>query len=82
MPKSRTRKTSHYTAPTEKAGPPAANAVWFVPVMVGLLVVGLAWIVATYLFSFDYPIPGIRSWNLVIGFGFAIAGLGMATRWR
>jgi len=82
VPKSRTRQKSHYTAPTERAAGPTVNPPWFVPVLVGLLVLGLVWIVVTYLTSFDYPIPGIDTWNLAIGFAFALGGLGMATRWK
>ncbi len=36
--------------------------------MIGLMVLGLLWIVATYLLSAAYPIPGIGQWNLAIGF--------------
>ncbi|HEY0188090.1 MAG TPA: cell division protein CrgA [Cellulomonas sp.] len=82
MPKSKSRQKSHYTAPPAKSTGPKINGPLFVPVLVGLLVVGLVWIVVTYLTSFSYPIPGITSWNLVIGFGFALVGLGMATRWK
>lgn len=82
MPKSRTRQKSHYTAPQERSAGPAVNPPWFLPVMIGLLVVGLLWIVVTYLTNFDLPIPGIGSWNLAVGFAFALVGLGMATRWR
>lgn len=82
MPKSKTRQKSHYTAPPGPSGGPAVNPPWFVPVLVALLVLGLVWIVVTYLTNFGYPIPGIGSWNLAIGFGFALVGLGMATRWK
>ena len=82
MPKSRTRKKAHYTAPQEKSVAKIGNPSWFVPVLVALLVIGLAWIVVTYLTSFSYPVPAIGAWNLAIGFGFALVGLGMATRWR
>jgi hypothetical protein len=82
VPKSRTRQKSHYTAPQEKSAGPAVNPPWFLPVMIGLLVAGLLWIVVTYLTNFDLPIPGIGSWNLAVGFAFALVGLGMATRWR
>ncbi|GIG26758.1 cell division protein CrgA [Cellulomonas denverensis] len=82
MPKSRTRKKAQYTAPQQKAAPKVGNPVWFVPVVIGLLVLALAWIVVTYLTSFDYPIPAIGAWNLAVGFGFALVGLGMLTRWQ
>lgn len=29
-----------------------------------------------------YPIPGIKEWNLIIGFGIAFVGFLMTTRWR
>jgi len=82
VPKSRTRQKSHYTAPQERSAGPGVNPPWFVPVLGALLLIGLAWIVVTYLTNFDFPIPGIRSWNLAIGFAFALGGLGMATRWK
>jgi len=82
VPKSRTRQKSHYTAPVERSAGPAVNPPWFLPVMLTLLLLGLVWIVVTYLSNFDFPVPGIGSWNLAIGFGFALVGLGMATRWK
>jgi hypothetical protein len=50
--------------------------------MLSLMVVGLAWVVTTYIAQGDYPIPGIRNWNLAIGFVLMIGGFGMTTRWR
>jgi hypothetical protein len=82
VPKSRTRQKSHYTAPQERPKGPQVSPPWFVPVLVGLLVLGLVWIVVTYLSNFDYPVPGIGAWNLGIGFAFALVGMGMATRWK
>lgn len=61
---------------------PAPNAVWFKPIMVGLLLIGLAWIMVFYLSSQLFPIPGIGTWNLVIGIGIALVGFLMMTRWR
>lgn len=82
MPKSKSpRQRAAYTPPpTSKAKVP--NPTWFVPVMVGLMIAGLAWIVATYLSQTLYPIPKIGSWNLAIGFALLLAGFGMTTRWR
>ncbi|WP_019135633.1 cell division protein CrgA [Cellulomonas massiliensis] len=82
MPESRSRKKPAYVPPPEKSSGPKVNPPWFVPVMLGLMILGLAWIVVTYLSSFAYPIPGIRAWNLAIGAVFVIAGFGMTTRWR
>ncbi len=61
---------------------PAPNPVWFKPVMVGFMLLGLAWILVFYLSDQQFPIPGITSWNLVIGFGIAFIGFLMAMRWR
>ncbi len=82
MPESRSRKKAGYVAPPAKSAKKAPNPRWFVPVMVGLMVVGLAWIVVTYLSQSEYPIPGLDNWNLAVGFAFILAGFGMTTRWR
>lgn len=58
------------------------NPVWWVPTMVTLMVVGLIWLVVSYLTQTDFPIPGISNWNLVIGFVTIMAGFLMTTRWR
>ena len=50
--------------------------------MLTLMVAGLVWIVATYVFQGQYPIPGIGNWNLAGGFVLILAGFGMMTRWR
>ncbi|PVW05221.1 septation inhibitor protein [Microbacterium sp. Gd 4-13] len=60
----------------------APNPVWFKPVMIGLMLVGLVWVLFFYLSNMQYPIPGIGAWNLVIGFGIAFIGFLMTTRWR
>lgn len=83
MPESRIRRKAAYTAPTGKGGATTKpNGRMFVPIMVGLLVIGLAWIVAYYITQSDYPIPGIGDWNLVVGFGILLVGFAMTTRWR
>lgn len=82
MPESRIRRKSAYTAPTAKGGPAKPNGRLFVPTMVGLLVAGLAWIVAYYITRGDYPVPNIGNWNLMAGFGILLVGFGMTTRWR
>ncbi|MFN8080816.1 MAG: cell division protein CrgA [Kineosporiaceae bacterium] len=82
MPESRVRRKAPFTPPPAKAAPPKPNARWFVPVMVGLLVLGLVYLVVSYLAEFRYPVPGIGYWNLGIGFGIVMAGFVMTTRWR
>jgi len=58
------------------------NAVWFKPLMVGFMLLGLVWILVFYISGMQFPIPGIQSWNLVIGLGIAMIGFLMTTRWR
>jgi len=82
MPESKQRNKGGYEAPTAKAAPPKPNGRFFAPIMVGFLLLGLAYIVAYYLTQGSYPIPGIQDWNLVVGIGIALVGFGMLTRWR
>ena len=63
-------------------GDAAPNPVWFKPIMLGLMILGLLWVIIFYLSSQAFPIPGIGGWNLVIGFGIAFVGFLMTTRWR
>ncbi|WP_159500942.1 cell division protein CrgA [Microbacterium sp. 18062] len=65
-----------------RAGEPAPNPVWFKPIMIGLMLIGLVWVLVFYLSGMQFPIPGIDAWNLVIGFGIAFVGFLMTTRWR
>lgn len=81
MPESKSRKKASPTSPPESKAP-QPNAPWFVPTMLSLMVAGLVWIVATYVFQGQYPIPGIGNWNLVGGFVLILVGFGMMTRWR
>lgn len=83
MPESSRRKKPASAAPVT-AGPavPKPNPRWWVPVMVGLMVLGLIWIVVFYITQQAYPVPGIGLWNLGLGFALAMAGFLMTTRWR
>ncbi|MEZ0493353.1 cell division protein CrgA [Kineococcus sp. TBRC 1896] len=55
---------------------------WWIWTMIGLMVLGLAWIVVFYLSSSLLPVPGWDNWNLVAGFALVLAGFAMTTRWR
>lgn len=59
-----------------------ANAPWFLPVMLGLMIIGVLWVVLFYLVQGSFPLPGIGAWNLVVGLGFVMAGFIMSTQWR
>jgi hypothetical protein len=96
MPKSKVRKKTDYTinpasrTPVKvKAGP---SGTVFVSVMLGLMLLGLAWLMVFYLVATPESLgaPGkilnwmyeLGSWNFLIGFGFMVAGLVMTMKWR
>lgn len=84
MPESKGRQKPSYTPPRSsqpaKLGP---NPPWFVPVMVGFMVLGLIWVVTFYISGqHQYPLPALGRWNLGVGFALAMAGFAMTTRWR
>lgn len=82
MPESRSRKKQASAPPTPTSLDPKPNPAWFLPVMLGLMIVGLLWVVAYYITETRYPIPSLGNWNLVAGFALILAGFGMTTRWR
>ena len=85
MPESKKRKKAVYTAPSaaggvKKKGP---SPVWLAPLMLALFLVGIIWLVAFYLVGNDMALVGkFGNSNLLIGFGFIIAGFGLSTQWR
>lgn len=86
MPKSKIRKRSAYTAPTNGTVEPVkiGSPVWLVPTMLTMFIVGLLWIVVFYVTQGDTPLhrPFDALWNVLIGFGLIGIGFGLATRWR
>ncbi len=60
----------------------APTPTWYKAVMLGLLVVGLLWLILYYLFQGAYPVPGIGTWNIGVGLALMMAGLIMTTKWR
>jgi hypothetical protein len=50
--------------------------------MFGLMIIGLLWIITFYISEGTLPVGAWGSWNIVAGFGIAIAGFLMTTRWR
>ena len=85
MPESKKRKKAVYTPPppvggTRKKGP---SPVWLAPLMLALFLIGIVWLVTFYLAGPDMPLVGsLGNSNLLIGFGFIIAGFGLSTQWR
>jgi len=83
VPKSRARKRTVYTPPPRKSAKRKVSPSWVGPTIVICLVLGLAWIATYYITSGSFPgMSALGSWNLVVGFVFIIAGVGLATTWR
>lgn len=61
---------------------PNDNPVWFKPIMFGLMLLGLAWILVYYISGTGWPIPTIGAWNIAVGFGIMFVGFLMTTRWK
>jgi hypothetical protein len=85
VPESKKRKKAVYTPPTpvggkKKKGP---SPVWLAPLMLALFLIGIIWLVTFYLAGTDVPfMKDFGQSNLLIGFGFIIAGFGLSTQWR
>ncbi|MFK5633371.1 MULTISPECIES: cell division protein CrgA [unclassified Ornithinimicrobium] len=77
--KQRAQRASQLTPQTQKL---PSNPSWFVPVMSGLMILGVLWVSIFYITSGDWPIEPIGYWNLAIGMGLIMSGFVMATRWR
>ena len=95
MPKSKVRKkvaTSTARASTEaneaaaaatRAHVAAPSSPLYIGIMLGLMILGLLWLVVYYLWGQNIPfLAGLGSWNFAIGFALMIAGLLMTMRWR
>ncbi len=95
MPKSKVRKKTDYTinpasrVPVKvKAGP---SGIWYLSIMFGLMLIGLAWLVVYYLavgarsgdpVSWLQWMADLGPWNFLIGFAAMVVGLLMTMRWR
>lgn len=89
MPLSKKRKTGDQLPAASDADRPVLakkrgpSPVWLAPAMLTLFGIGLLWIVVYYLGGSDVPLIGeLGGVNLLIGFGFVIAGFALATQWR
>jgi threonine/homoserine/homoserine lactone efflux protein len=65
----------------------AENPTWYKAVMFGFMLFGLAWILLFYISSARYPLGSatpidLSNWNILIGFGIAMIGFAMTTKWK
>ncbi|MEX1080147.1 MAG: cell division protein CrgA [Homoserinimonas sp.] len=81
MARSKTQKTTErpQASPPGEKGP---NPVWFKPIMFGLMLLGLAWIIVYYVSQSALPIADLGDANILVGFGILFLGFLMTTRWR
>ncbi|WP_372699595.1 cell division protein CrgA [Arthrobacter sp. JSM 101049] len=83
MPESRTRrKARRVSEAANKYGDAKPLPAWYKPVMFGLMILGLLWIITYYISQGVLPILAAGGWNIVVGFGIAMVGFFMTTRWR
>jgi hypothetical protein len=82
VPKSRVRTKTPYTPPPTRSEKKRASPPWVGPLMGGLFLVGIVWLVLFYVTGGTLPIKALSNWNLLIGFGFIIGGFGVSTQWR
>ncbi|HSP37445.1 MAG TPA: cell division protein CrgA [Frankiaceae bacterium] len=89
MPVSRRRRkksapvVASPAAQAKRAAPPPSPP-WYGGLILAMFILGVAWLLAYYLSNGG--LPGVQApiggWNLLVGFGFVVVGLGLATRWR
>jgi len=65
-----------------RPGEKGPNPVWFKPIMFGLMLIGLAWIIVYYVSQSALPIANLGDANILVGFGILFLGFLMTTRWR
>ena len=87
MPKSKVRRKAAVHAAAERQRTPVKVAgpthPVYVAVMLGLMLLGLAWLVVNYLAGDKIGFMiALGSWNFVIGFALIVIGLLMTMRWR
>ncbi len=91
MPESKKRKkvverriAQQHAQENRKNAAPAQSPRWWVPVMVGLAVLGLIIIVVAYITGGRLPIPGLSNGNIniFVGIGFMLVGFLMTMGWK
>lgn len=89
MPVSRRRKkksasvdVAPATAP-KRTGPPPPSPPWYGGLILAMFVLGIVWLLVYYLSNGGVlGLENLGGWNLMVGFGFVVVGLALATRWR
>ena len=63
------------------------NPVWFAPVVFGLMILGLLWIMVYYISQTLYPLGSgtpldLGPGNIIVGFGLLMVGFAFLTKWK
>jgi hypothetical protein len=82
VPRSRIRSKAPFTPPATKSKAKLPSPRWVAPLMVGLFLFGLLWVVVFYVSRGAYPIESLNNLNLLVGFAFIAAGFVVSTQWR
>lgn len=90
MPESRSRRKDNSVEPLKPVIAKDAeteNPIWYKAVMFGFMVFGLIWILTFYISSARWPLGSaspidLANWNILIGFGIAMIGFVMTTKWK
>ena len=67
---------------TAGVGDRSVTPTWYKALMLGLMIVGLLWIIVWYITQSALPIPQIGYGNIGVGIGLMMVGLIMTTRWK
>ena len=73
------RKNSDAAARAASGG--GLNPRWWVPTALGLMLLGLVWVMTYYISSGAYPIPNVDAINIVVGFPYIMVVLNIMSRW-
>src|SRR5437763_16426622 len=88
MPKSKVRKKAVYTAPADRRTPVKAKMAVpshpiYISVMLGMMLISLAWLVVTYIAVDKIQFMScLGSGHFPIGFALMIGGLRVRLQWR
>ena len=81
------KKKSSKPIKPQVVGEEEGNPTWYKATMFGFMLAGLIWILIFYISSARYPLGvatpiNLGNWNILVGFGIAMIGFSMTTRWK
>jgi hypothetical protein len=86
VPKSRVRKkkTDTYVRDSVVAAPKKKqpSPTWYGVLVLGAMVVGVAWLVTYYVSGGTLPVRTLEAWNVLVGFVWIALGFALSTQWR